>query len=100
MFTLVESHSAPPVIRIALGFLLTLALPGTLVARDLYVAPTGTASNDGSIGRPLDLATAISSATPARPGDTIWMRGGVYRGAFTSTLTGNATQPITLRQYP
>jgi hypothetical protein len=65
-----------------------------------YVAPNGLPTNDGSAARPLDLVTALSSGSPAAPGDTIWLRGGVYAGNFTSVLTGTATQPIIVRQYP
>ena len=34
------------------------------------------------------------------PGDTIWLRGGTYTGNFTSYLTGTASLPIVVRQYP
>ena len=65
-----------------------------------YVSPSGSSGNDGSEARPLDLATALSSRSPAKPGDTIWLRGGTYRGAFTSVLTGLPSAPIIVRQYP
>lgn len=68
--------------------------------RAIYVAPNGVAGRDATIANPIDLATALSSAGPARPGDTIWVRGGAYRGAFTSTLNGTSAAPITVRQYP
>ena len=67
---------------------------------NFYVAPNGLPSNDGSQARPLDLATALSASSPARPGDTIWLRGGVYSGNFTSVLNGAAGAPIIVRQYP
>jgi len=70
------------------------------IPRVLYVSPLGTRAGDGSLERPLDLATAIGPASPARPGDTILMRGGTYRGPFTSVLTGADSRPIVLRQYP
>jgi hypothetical protein len=65
-----------------------------------YASPTGSASNDGSIASPLDLATALSATSPVKPGDTLWLRGGTYRGSFTSRLTGTSTAPIVVRQYP
>lgn len=65
-----------------------------------YAAPDGRADNDGSCTRPLDLATALSKRSPIRPGDTLWLRGGVYRGAFTSVLRGIEGAPITVRQAP
>jgi hypothetical protein len=68
--------------------------------REFYASPQGLSSNDGSIDRPLDLPTALSSSGPIRPGDTLWLRGGRYRGPLTSTLTGTAALPIVVRQYP
>ena len=80
----------------------SLAGPDAAVAqgRSIYVAPNGVAGRDGSLANPIDLVSALSSSGPARPGDTIWLRGGTYRGAFTSTLNGTSTAPITVRQYP
>jgi uncharacterized protein YjdB len=66
-----------------------------------YVSPSGTSGGDGSIDRPWDLATALGGAGGrVQPGDTIWMRGGTYRGAFSSTVSGTALQPVVVRQYP
>jgi parallel beta-helix repeat protein len=62
------------------------------------VAPDGSPRNDGSSARPLDLATALSSASPAAPCDTVWLRGGTYRGVFTSVLRGREGAPIIVRQ--
>ena len=64
------------------------------------MAPTGSGSGDGSVGRPLDLATAIGKSSPAHPGDTVWLRGGTYRGCFLALVSGTASAPITLRQAP
>ena len=72
----------------------------TTTGRQFYVATNGSPSNDGSQARPLDLATALGGASPARPGDTIWLRGGIYTGNFTSQLTGSPAAPIVVRQYP
>ena len=56
-----------------------------------YVAPDGSSSNDGSYGKPWDLATALAGAGGrVGAGDTIWVRGGTYRGPFTSTVAGKA----------
>ncbi len=85
--------------------------PTAQAPRQLYVSPAGSASNDGSLARPLDLDTALSSLGPVRPGDTVWLRGGVYRrparpayngvvALYVSTLNGTATAPIVVRQYP
>lgn len=79
--------------------------------RHFYVAPDGRPDHPGTLTRPLDIVTALSNRTPARPGDTIWLRGGVHAApqavlsgteepTLVSTLTGTATAPITVRQYP
>jgi hypothetical protein len=68
--------------------------------RTIYVSPQGASSNDGSQGSPVDLATALSGRSPAQPGSTIWLRGGTYRGAFTSWLNGRADAPIVVRASP
>jgi hypothetical protein len=73
--------------------------PLTAAGREFFVAPEGLSSNDGSINRPLDLSRALSSDSPAAPGDTIWVRGGTYRGLFRSYLTGTAAAPIIVRNY-
>ena len=70
------------------------------LAADIYVAPTGVATNDGSMAHPLDLTSALSANSPAQPGDTIWLLGGTYIGTYISYLQGTQTAPITVRQYP
>src|SRR5688572_26970367 len=72
----------------------------TSTGRQFYAAPHGLPANDGSQQRPLDLATALSTSSPLRPGDILWLRGGRYWGNFESRLTGTVTQPIIVRQYP
>src|SRR5690242_10171949 len=67
---------------------------------EYYVAPNGSANNSGSITSPLSLDKALSSNSPAVAGDTIWVRGGTYSGAYVSYLTGSASAPITVRAYP
>jgi hypothetical protein len=67
---------------------------------EYYVAPNGSANNSGSISSPLSLDKALSSNSPAVAGDTIWVRGGTYSGAYVSYLTGSASAPITVRAYP
>ncbi|MEO8592834.1 MAG: right-handed parallel beta-helix repeat-containing protein [Candidatus Solibacter sp.] len=76
-------------------------LPGRI--RQHFVAPTGSPSGDGTRGRPWDLQTALSQPASVQPGDTIWVRQGVYGNGlsiFYSRLVGRATAPIIIRQYP
>src|SRR5690242_5429612 len=80
-----------------LSLLVLVSLP--ICAADWYAAPNGSASGSGSISSPFDLATALSGNSPARGGDTIWLRGGTYVGAYTSYLNGTTTAMITVRPY-
>jgi hypothetical protein len=78
--------------------------PSPTQGAQYYVAPNGTSSGDGSIGRPWNLATALSQPTTVKAGATIWLRGGTYGTGgttlFTSKLTGTSSAPIIVRQYP
>jgi hypothetical protein len=69
------------------------------LAADFYVSPTAGANGNGSLGNPWRLQTALNQPASVHPGDTIWLRGGTYAGAFTSYLNGSASAPITVRQY-
>jgi hypothetical protein len=82
-----------------------------LPVRIFYVSPKGLPTNNGSVARPLDLATALSANSPARPGDAIYLRGGLYdlpgarlsgtdQPPFVSRLTGTEAAPIQVRQFP
>lgn len=88
---------------IFLALLLSIAVAN---AAEYYVAPSGTASGDGSIAKPWDIYTAFQTkAASIRPRDTIWLRGGTYgnggRNAVYSYLRGvSADGPIYVRQYP
>ncbi len=73
---------------------------GVLRAAEFYVSPEGRPSGNGSIEAPWNLATALAHPKAVKPMDTIWLRGGTYRGAFTSKLTGAPDAPIVVRQYP
>jgi hypothetical protein len=75
-----------------------LALVARGSAAEFHVTPTGTSVGTGSLTSPWDLRTALNQPAIVKPGDTIWLHGGRYRGRFTSNLTGTATAPIILRQ--
>ena len=75
--------------------------PGTPTRAGFFVAPTGTPAGNGSTQRPWDLQYALSGAQGrVRAGDTVWLRGGTYHGAFRTTLDGAAGRWIVFRQYP
>lgn len=61
----------------------------------------GSSAGDGTIGRPWDLATALAGGHgTVQPGDTVWIRGGTYRGTYISTVSGAIGRPVVVRQYP
>lgn len=74
--------------------------PTPNAAAQFYVSPFGTPFGDGSKTNPWDLATALAQPAALKPGATVWLREGFYYGAFTSSLTGTQTAPITVRAYP
>src|SRR3990170_4383037 len=94
-----------PAVRLLLSCMATalLALPPaplSAAAARYYGAPGVRSGGNGSMERPWDLATALAHPAAVKPGDTIWIRGGTYKGAFTSRLAGAPDAPIVLRQYP
>lgn len=85
-----------------------VACGGRSMARDLYVSPEGTSQGTGSKEAPLDVFTALSKDSPAKPGDTIYLMGGTYEGKmkgiqripFELGVSGTATDPIRVRPVP
>lgn len=69
-------------------------------AREWFVAPDGTAGGDGSKEKPWSLEAALKPHPSIQPMDTIWVRKGVYNGAFVGRLKGAPGKPVVLRAYP
>ena len=86
--------------RFSLALAIALAFSASARGSEFFVSPSGNADGDGNIGNPWSLAFALSQPAAVKPGDTIWLRGGTYRGTFTSYLNGSASAPIKVRQYP
>ena len=57
-------------------FYLSLLGCKDVLSNSYYVAPNGSDSNKGSLGRPW--ATVQHAGTRAKPGDTVFIRGGIY----------------------
>lgn len=97
--------------RLVTSFLVVLAcllFVGVAGATDHFAAPTGSPTGDGTIARPWDLDTALGSpsgsqSSSVKPGDTIWLRGGIYIPAtdngYISHVTGTPSSPIIVRNY-
>ena len=93
-----ESKSATASITVSGG-------TGTTSHSGWYVAPNGSSGGAGTSSSPWSLTTALAGAGgKIQPGDTVWLRGGTYGSGgynqYTSTLTGTASAPIIVRQYP
>jgi hypothetical protein len=69
-------------------------------AINFFVSPNGSSSGKGTVTSPWDLQTALNHPLAVQPGDTIWLRGGLYSGNFTSNLNGAVNQYIYVLQYP
>lgn len=65
-----------------------------LAAVEYHVRVDGTPKGDGSIERPWDLGTALQAVETVKPGDTVWIHGGTYRGGFVSRLAGKPGTPV------
>ncbi len=73
--------------------------PGT--RHGYYVRATGSPGGTGADSAAWDLATALAGAHGViQPGDTVWIRQGVYRGAFETDLVGTPGAYIIFRAYP
>ncbi len=78
-----------------------LILTGAAQASNFYVSPTGSASGNGTIASPWNIYTGLGTST-VKPGDTVWLRGGIYGSGSSvqSYLNGTSALPIYVRQYP
>src|SRR5450755_191727 len=77
--------------------------PSVKASNQWFVSTSGTPSGDGSSTNPWDLKTALNQPSVVQPGDTIWVRGGVYHApttdGYSSILQGTAANPIIVRNY-
>ena len=78
--------------------ILIMNAPRFSMATEFHVAPDGKPDGVGSRDRPWDLQTALSHPETVKPGDTIWLHGGTYKGSFKSELKGRDGARIIVRQ--
>jgi hypothetical protein len=84
--------------RILLSGLLLFTIHTTnLLANDYFVSPTGQDNNPGTFERPF--ATLTKAASMLEPGDTCYLRQGVYRETLRPEQSGEEGQPITFRNW-
>ncbi len=91
-----------PLSRLRTLLIVTAALTASLCfgAKTFYVSTTGVDTNAGTIDKPL--ATLTQATLLCQPGDTVSVRGGVYKWTKQQTLfgKGTATLPVTISAYP
>lgn len=87
-------HAVSHAIRAVATLSLTL-VPTAALGADLWVSPSGRASNSGTMGSPFD--TIVTALQRARPGDRVLVRAGTYRGGGWISAQGTQSQPITVR---
>lgn len=70
----------------------------TTTARTYFVSTSGNDRANGTFRRPFK--TIQKAANMAKAGDTVYIRGGVYRERVTVKSSGSAGRIITFRSYP
>ena len=86
--------------------LAALALPiaAQTIVRSHYVTATALPGGDGTAGAPWTLLEALAHPAAVKPGDTIWVKGGLYEkrhpDIWQPALRGTVEQPIILRAMP
>ena len=80
------------------GCLIVVAIFAELAAAaDFHAAPDGSSRGNGSAAEPWDLTTALLATEVVKPGDTVWIHAGTYRGGFVSRLSGQPGKPVVVR---
>ena len=80
-----------------ISFLATLAISGCESAAGYFVAPNGSDGNSGTINSPFK--TVQKCANLVQPGETCWLRKGIYREAVRPENSGTELEPITFAAY-
>ena len=90
----------PKVLNRLCPFILTGMLLGVAVSRatDRYVAPTGSNENPGTLASPWK--TIRYGANRLDPGDTLYVRAGIYPEVVVANKSGTIESPITITNYP
>ncbi len=107
LFPVRRCFSARKIAIATIWCLLVYLIPITQVqSANFFVSQSGNPSGDGSLTNAWDILTAFNQPAAVKPGDTIWLRGGIYEAntpyclGFKPTLNGSSNAPIVVRQYP
>lgn len=84
-----------------LVFVYFLVSSPTVMARQFFASLNGQTNNPGTFSQPWALDTALRMPTSrVTGGDTIWIRGGIYKGTFTVSINGTALKPVVVQSFP
>ena len=86
-------------------FLMLLNCIGSinLFSTSFYVSDAAKMTGDGSFNNPWNLQKAFDHPAALKPGDTVWIRGGIYRNdydaqtSFNCKTNGTSNAPIIFR---
>ncbi len=102
----IRHHSTTMFKPITVLFLSILFALPSLQATCFYTSPSASINGDGSLGNPWTLQTALDHPAVLLPGDTVWLRGGVYmhmvdaQTSFRCMTHGLPDAPIIFRNTP
>ena len=86
-------------------FFLIIMRSLSLTAGSFYVSPNALLSGDGGFNNPWTFQTALNHPSALMPGDTVWLKGGVYTNIYDSQTSfncftkGTIDKPIIFRNY-
>ena len=88
--------------KILHSIILALLAPSAMFASDFFVSPSGSDQGTGAIDQPFFSITHASAKVS--PGDTIYLRGGIYRSnqiidTAAGAISGNDSAWITISNY-
>jgi len=72
-------------------------LSAPAAAAERFSSPAGASQGDGSREKPWELGAALADGEHIKPGDTLWLLPGTYKGEFHCVLKGTEKAPITIR---
>lgn len=91
--------------KLSLYVLLLVNISANVVANRFFVSSNADKNGNGSISEPWLLQTALNQPAELKPGDTVWVRGGVYinsydsQNSFMCLTNGSENAPIVFRNY-
>ena len=86
-------------------FFIIFLITNPLFASSFYVASNAKITGTGSFSNPWTFQTALNHPSALHPGDTVWLKGGIYTNTFDAQTSfscktnGTLNAPIIFRNY-